>query len=165
MDRSSAENPKRYPSWQGWPCWEPYIYTVGVLIAFVAFIIACGLLGDFLDQRSFGWPIFFGLCTMGALIGSLRKSRTMSSLTGNLLISTFFSLAAISYAALAVCYGLLGMILFALVVKAGRRKCPAVHAKLVSDADEGQPPYCSVAGCAFNQSRSCGSCGANFCAV
>ena len=98
MDRASAENPDRNTSGRNWPWWEPYVFTVGVLVAFVAFFIACGIFGDFLERIPFGWPVFFGLWTMAAIVESFRKSRTASSLVGNLLLSLFFGLAAVAYA-------------------------------------------------------------------
>ncbi|RMG38534.1 MAG: hypothetical protein D6725_06955 [Planctomycetota bacterium] len=129
MDQSSTENPERKSSGRSWPWWKPYVFTLGMLLAVVVFLIACGIFADFLERIPFAWPMFFSLWTLAAIIESFRESRAASSLVGNLLLSLFFGLAALAYSikpdpTLAVSYGLLAVIWLCLAVKAGtmRRK-------------------------------------------
>ena len=80
-----------------WPWYEPYMFTGGVLVVFVAFLIACGILGDFLKRIPFGWAIWLGLFTAAGVADFFRKPDRLPSVIWPLLLALFFGVAAFAY--------------------------------------------------------------------
>jgi len=114
-NRAGPDHSRATPRLRGWPWWEPYVFTLGVLLAFIGFIVACGVFGDFLDHIFLGWPLFLGLCTIGALIGSFRKAGALASPVWSALMSVWMGMAAVVHVTkaehpLALWYGLLAAI-------------------------------------------------------
>lgn len=97
MNEFSPQNPGRNTSRGTTPWWEPYVFTGGVLIAFVAFFIACGILGHVLQRIPFAWALWLALFTVAGVIDFFRKPNTTPSATWPLLLSVFFGLAAFAY--------------------------------------------------------------------
>ena len=73
------------------------MFTGGVLVAFVGFLIACAIFGDFLERIPFGWAVWLGLFTVAGVFDFFRKPDRMPSATWPLLLSLFFGVAAFAY--------------------------------------------------------------------
>lgn len=116
MDPEVTENNDR----RKWPWWEPYVFTAGVLAAFVVVLIAFG----FLTRIPYLEPALFVVMTFAAAVNAFRRCSTTSSLAGNLCLTMFFGLASAVYLAkseflLGGGYGTLAVIWLCLAVRAG----------------------------------------------
>ena len=124
MNTPRADNPDRIKCRHNWPWWEPYVFTAGVLAAFVVFFIACGIFGSALDRFPFGWTIWLALFTAAAVADLLRRSSRSYSLIWPLLLSMFFGAAAIAYRTrpdrwFGVWHGALAILFLCSAVKSG----------------------------------------------
>ena len=78
---------------QKWPWWEPYVVTGCIAAAFIAFLMVCGYIG----RIPFVEHVLFVLMTIAAVVAAVRRSTTVFSLAGSILLFLFFALASLAY--------------------------------------------------------------------
>ena len=103
-----------------WPRWDPYLFTAGVLTTLIVLLIVFG----YVTRIPFVEHILFVLMTIAAVVQAVRKSSTLSSVGGNILLSAFFGLAGVAYFSkselvLGIEYSVLAIIGLSLAVHAG----------------------------------------------
>jgi len=86
-DTTNSRNQPEYP----W--WEPYVFTGGVLVAFVIVLIAFG----YVARIPYIEPILFVLATIAAVVAAFRASSTTPTVIGKVLLAGSFTLASVAY--------------------------------------------------------------------
>ena len=125
MSRESSNDSAKTMAQPGYPWWEPYVFTAGVLLAFVVVLIAFGHVATI----PYIEPILFVLATTAAVIAAFRKSSTSPTVIDKALLVTFFSLASVGYiskAANLLGFGFAGLALVWL--------CLSIHAVVIRHA-------------------------------
>ena len=103
-----------------WPRWDPYLFTAGVLTALIVLLIVFG----YVTRIPFVEHILFGLMTIAAVVQAIRRSSTLSSVSGDILLSAFFGLAGLAYLSksellLGIEYSVLSVIWLSMAAHAG----------------------------------------------
>ena len=106
-----------------WKWWEPYVFTLLIILAMAAFLAASGVFGDILDGVPYGWPILFSMCTVAGVVDSFRRPLAASAVAGNLLFMLFFAAGALVYVtsgqpSVGIWYGVLAAVSLCLAAKA-----------------------------------------------
>ncbi len=104
------QKPAAEPHARKWPWWQPYLFTSGVLAAFVVLL----LFFDFLASIPWAEPILFGLLTLAAVVHAFRKPLRPPSYWSELVLALALGLGCLACLAeqqvlLSVCYGALSL--------------------------------------------------------
>lgn len=105
------------------PPWEPYLFTGTVLVGLTAFLVACGLLADWLERVPWIWPVLLTLLTAAGIYEALKAPPVTRPLAGFFFLTLFLTLSAAAQAGrsqpgMALWYGLLAAVWLFLSVQA-----------------------------------------------
>ena len=93
MNRESSSDTVKSRNQPEYPWWEPYLFTAGVLVAFVMVLIAFGFVARIPHIEA----ILFVLATIAAVVSAFRASSTNPTVIGKVLFAGFFTLASVAY--------------------------------------------------------------------